>query len=116
MKIIKKTLMLSLSVLGVNAQADRNKELLASQCYEIAQSVSSLVASQKNSTCIDKLYTASTQVNEAGTFILTDTTDEARQLLDKAFLSLNYAQLNGCNQYIQISHSKFEVNKLKHLL
>jgi hypothetical protein len=114
--ILKKTLILSLFALSMSAQAEINKELLANRCYELAQTVTSLVPSQHNPTCVDKLYLASMQMNTAGALILDNSIAAAKQIISNAVSALQYAELTSCKQYIQISHSKLEANKLKHML
>jgi len=114
--ILKSALVLSLPVLSANAQAQLSKEFLANECHQLSEVVSSLVASQQNGTCIDKLYSASMQMNTAAEMILGDSNFVAKQIMDNAVFALQYAELNGCNRYIEISHSKFEAHKLKNLL
>lgn len=114
--ILKRALIVSMPVFGANADAGISKELLANHCYELSETVTSLVASQQKSTCIDKLYTASMQMHTAAELILDDSSSVARPIMDNAVFALQFAELNGCNRYIQISHSKLEANKLKRLL
>lgn len=114
--ILKSTLILSLFVFNVHAQSSLDKDFLANQCYDLAHAVTDLVLSQQNTTCVDKLYMASTQMNAAGLLISTNVSDAAKQIIDNAVSALQFAELSGCNRFIQISHSKLEANKLKHLL
>ena len=114
--ILKKALMLSLILLSMSAQADYNKEFVANRCNELAQTVTTLVSSQHNPICVDKLYLASMQMNTAAALILEDSIQAAKQIINNAISSLQYAELSSCKHYVQISHSKLEANKLKHLL
>ena len=114
--ILKRALVLSLLALSFSIHASQNKEYLANRCNELAQTVTSLVASQRNPTCIDKLYLASMQMNTAAGLILDDSTNVAKEIIDNAISALQFAEFASCNQYIQISHTRHEVYKLKHLL
>lgn len=116
--ILKKTLILSLPILGfgVNAAIVHDREALAKQCQELSRTVASLVSSQQKSTCVDKLVLASVQIDTAGAFIIDDAIPAAKQHLDDSIYALQYAELNSCNRYIQISHSKFEAQRIKNSL
>lgn len=114
--ILKKALLFSLFPLSMSTHAEPGKEFLANRCSELAKTVTSLVASQHNPACIDKLDTASTQMNVAASLIMSESPSQAKPLIDDAISALQFAELTGCNQYIQISHSKLEANKLRHLL
>jgi hypothetical protein len=117
-KIFKNTLILGLPLLALSAYATitPENEVLAHQCKELSQTVATLVISQQKSICIDKLTAASKQIDAAGEWILQEAIGEAKSELDKSILSLRYAELNSCNHYIQISHSKFEAKRIKHAL
>jgi hypothetical protein len=115
--ILKKALIFSLPVLSMNAHSsDANKEFLANQCYELSQVVISLADGQEKMSCIDKLYMASVQMNTAAFLIREESSNSAKQILNNAVSALQYAELLSCNQYILISHSKFEAQKIKSLL
>ena len=111
--ILNSALILSLPVFSVHAQNELSKEYLANECHQLSEIVNSLVPSQHNSTCVDKLYASSIQLNTAAEMILNDSNSVAKQILNNAVFDLQYAELNSCNRYIEISHSKFEAHKLK---
>ncbi len=113
---LKYALILSLLVVSFSVSAEKNKEFLANRCNELAQTVTALVSSQRNHTCVNKLYLASQQMNSAAEFILGDSTLRAKEIMDNAIASLQFAELAICNHFIQISHTRHEVSKLKHLL
>lgn len=117
-KILRQSVLLSVSVLALSANASpgQNKEILAKQCRELSLTVASLVPSQKKSACVDKLHLASIQISTAGKLILEEANPTAKQELDDAEYTLQYAELNSCNRYIQISHSKFEAQRIKNQL
>ncbi|MDP3268160.1 MAG: hypothetical protein Q8M40_03845 [Legionella sp.] len=117
-KSCKKALILSISVLSLNASADilASKENLTRQCRDLSLSVASLISSQERHMCSEKLSQASGQIDRAGNSIIDDAYPVAKQELDSAVLALQFAQLNSCNRYIQISHSKFEAQKIKNSL
>lgn len=114
--ILKKALILSLFAVSMSGQAAQNKDFLMNGCYDLAKTINSLVESQHNPACIEKLYLASIQMNSAAALILNDYAERAKQKIDNAIAALQFAELTGCNRYIQISHSKLEANKLRHLL
>ncbi|MDR3504602.1 MAG: hypothetical protein P4L79_18705 [Legionella sp.] len=115
--ILKKALILSLFTLSMSSvQADQNKDLLVNRCHDLAKMVKSLVVSQHNPTCVDKLVLASNQMSVAATLIADDSVDQAKQIIVNAVKALQFAELTGCSHYIEISHSKLEANKLRHLL
>lgn len=115
--ILKKALILSLFSLSMSSvQADQNKDLLVNRCHDLAKIVKSLVVSQHNPTCVDKLAFAANQMNVAATLIADDSAEQAKQIIVNAIKDLQFAELTGCSHYIQISHSKLEANKLRHLL
>lgn len=114
---LKKFVVLSLfSVsLTINA-ADANKDLLAQQCRELSEKILSLISSQEQKVCVDKLYSASIRIETAGDEIIIENNRLAKQELENAILSLHYAELNSCHHYIQISHSKLKVQKIRSAL
>ncbi|MFJ1270218.1 hypothetical protein ACD661_16825 [Legionella lytica] len=115
--ILKKALILSLFSLSTSSvQADQNKDLLVNRCHDLAKMVKSLVGSQHNPTCVDKLALAANQINVAAVLIAEDSADQAKQIIINAAKDLQFAQLTGCSHYIEISHSKVEAIKLRHLL
>ncbi|MBI2785737.1 MAG: hypothetical protein HYX60_05295 [Legionella longbeachae] len=114
--IIKSVLILSLPVCSMSAYSEPSKEFLASQCYELSRVVISLAEGQEKKNCIDKLYVASVQMGTAAALIIQDSPDLAKQILNNAITALQYAELLSCNQYVLISHSKFEAQKIKVLL
>ena len=111
----KTTILLSLSILtfSVNANILAKHDRLALQCHELSQTVTSLISSQAKSICAEKLGEASMQIENAGYLILDYANSNAKKELEKAVYTLQYAELNSCNRYIQIAHSKFEANKIK---
>lgn len=115
---VKKTLVLSLLTVSLtsNATEPANKDTLAKQCRTLAENIITLVSSQGKKSCMEKLGTASMQIKTAGEFIIEDKVTDAKDGLDKAISALQYAELNNCNRYIQISHSKFEAQKIKNRL
>lgn len=115
---LKKTFFLGLTALSLtgNAQALSSKDILAKQCRELSQTVASLVSNQDKQACSDKLAFASIKIEAAGDLILDAVLANARQELDDAVYALQYAELNSCNKYIQISHSKFEAQRIKSAL
>ncbi|CAM2960099.1 hypothetical protein [Legionella worsleiensis] len=118
-KKLKGVIVLGLSVLAFNAQANHSlegKDALTQKCRDLAQTVASLVSSQQKRACAEKLMTASTQIDIAGDWIADDFYTAAKKELDNAVFSLQYAELNNCNRYIQISHSKFEAQRIKNSL
>ena len=116
--ILKGSFILALPVIALNlyASASPSKEVLAKQCHELSDTVASLVSSQQKSICIDKLVFASLKIESAGSLILDDSVSTAKEDLDHAVYTLQYAELNSCNRYIQISHSKFEAQRIKNAL
>ncbi|CAM4502620.1 MAG: hypothetical protein LEGION0403_FIIPPAGN_02568 [Legionella sp.] len=115
--ILKKALILSLFSLSVSSvQAEQNKDLIVNRCNDLAKMVKSLVVSQHNPICVDKLALAANQMNVAAALIADDSVDQAKQIIVNAVNDLQFAELTGCSHYIQISHSKVEAIKLRHLL
>ena len=114
---LKKVLFIGISILSIqgNAQDALNKDLLSKQCYTLSTSVSTLVFSQEKASCIDKLNLAARQIDHAGDLVAEEDFDKARQYLDDSIFTLQYAELSICKRYIQISHSKLEVQKIKKL-
>lgn len=115
---LKNALLIGLSFLSLSIHADTaaSKEALALQCRQLADTVASLVYSQEKKACVEKLALAAMQIENAGDLILNDAYPPAKQELDHAVYTLQYAELNSCNRYIQISHSKFEAQKIKNSL
>ncbi|CAM3036522.1 Uncharacterised protein [Legionella steigerwaltii] len=113
---LKKALILSLPVFSMNVQSGPSKEFLANQCYELSRVIISLADSQEKKVCINKLHMASVQMSTAAYLIMEDSSDVAKEILNNAVGALQYAELLSCKQYVQISHSKFEAQKIKTLL
>lgn len=113
---LKRALILSLPVLSMTVHSGPNKEFLANRCYELSRAVISLADNQEKKVCINKLYMASVQMSTSALLIMEDSSDLAKEILNNAVAALQYAELLSCKQYIQISHSKFEVQKVKTLL
>ncbi|CAM2948201.1 Uncharacterised protein [Legionella pneumophila] len=115
---LKATLIACLSVLTLSSYANssENKEAILQQCHDLASTVASLVSSQAKKTCAEKLVIASIHIDTAADWIVEDVHSAAKQELDNAIYSLQYAELNSCNRYIQISHSKLEAQRIKSLL
>lgn len=116
---LKGVLILGLSALALNAIAHdtfESKDSLLLKCRDLAQSVASLVSSQEKRACAEKLVMASTYIDTAGDWIVEDNYAAAKKELDTAVYNLQYAELNNCNRYIQISHSKFEAQRIKNAL
>ncbi|KTC89477.1 hypothetical protein OQJ15_10450 [Fluoribacter dumoffii] len=114
--ILKRALILSLPVFTMNVHSGPSKEFLANQCYELSRVIVSLADTQEKKICINKLYMASVQMSTAALLIMEDSSDVAKEILNNAVAALQYAELLSCKQYIQISHSKFEAQKIKTLL
>lgn len=114
--ILKKAFLFGLITCSMVTQAAQSKELLASRCREIIQQLAYVSINQHRSICIDKLSSASIQVNSAMSLIWEESYPSARDLLNNAILALQYAELSNCKNLLQIAHLKFEVNQLKHLL
>lgn len=114
--ILKKSLICSLILFSMDAQSGLSKELLANQCYQLSRVIISASEKQYRNQCVDKLLMASMQVNAAAVLIMEDEPNSAKGILNNAVADLQYAELLGCNQYIQIVHSKSEVKKIKTLL
>lgn len=102
--------------LNVHAFSKPGKDGLAEQCHHLSDKVSLLVASQQKRNCMDKLEVAASSINFAGDLILQDESNTAKVELEEAVFSLQYAELNNCNRYLDISHAKFEAQKIRSLL
>lgn len=113
---LKKIFILGLLTVSFNTSAHTDKELLIQRCRDLSDGVISLVYSQGRSACVNKLSTASMQIDAAGEWIATDDSRAAKHELEHAMLSLQYAELNSCNRYIQISHAKLEAQKIRNAL
>ena len=115
---LKKALILSLPILSLSVNADilGKKEVLAQQCQELSVTVASLVSSQARVACAERLEMASILIEKAGYLILDYAYSNAKTELTHAVSSLRYAELKSCNRYVQISHSKFEAQKIKNSL
>lgn len=115
---LKATLIVCLSVLTLSAFANStlSKETIIQQCRDLSTTVASLVSSQEKKSCTEKLAQASMQIDIAADWIVDDVYSAAKRELDNAIYTLQYAELNSCNRYIQISHSKFEAQRIKSLL
>lgn len=113
---LKRILILGLLTVSFNTNAHTDKDLLMQRCRDLSENIVSLVYSQGRQSCVEKLGLASMQVEAAGEWIMTDNSDSAKQELDNAIFSLQYAELSSCNRYIQISHSKLEAQKIRNLL
>lgn len=116
--IFKSALILSLPVLACAASAYTvsSKEALANQCRDLSKSVASIASSQQRTSCVEKLGLASVHIDAAGRYILENRIPSAKQELDDAIFTLQYSELNSCNRYIQISHSRLETQKIKNSL
>jgi hypothetical protein len=116
--ILKKALILSLSLYAFNvaAQTLPGRDGLANQCYDLAEAVDQLVLSQHKKDCVDKLAAAADYIMSAGESIADDAYMDAKRELEDAIYNLQYSELNSCNRYIQISHSKFEAQRIKNSL
>ncbi|KGP64247.1 hypothetical protein EP47_04135 [Legionella norrlandica] len=114
---LKAALIVCLSVLTLGVYANSlSKETILQQCRDLSSLVASLVTSQEKRACAEKLALASMHIDTAIDWIIEDVYHAARQELDNASYALQYAELSSCNRYIQISHSKFEAQRLKNLL
>ena len=113
---LKRILILGLLTVSFNTNAHTDKELLMQRCRDLSENIVSLVYSQGRTSCVEKLGSASMEVEAAGEWIMADNTPSAKQELEHAMLSLQYAELNSCNRYIQISHAKLEAQKIRNLL
>lgn len=110
----KKIMAFTLFTVSINTiAANIDKEDLAQQCRDLSERIISLVSSQGKQSCVEKLGDASFQIETAGELIINDNNNLARQELDGGIYSLHYAELNNCNRYIQISHSKLEAQKIR---
>ncbi|HHF7375237.1 hypothetical protein [Legionella bozemanae] len=114
--ISKRALIFSLLVFSMNVQAGPSKEFLANQCYELSRVITSLADNQEKNVCSNKLHMASVQTSTTAFLIMEDSPDLAKEILNNAVAALQYAELLSCKHYIQISHSKFEAQKIKTLL
>jgi len=113
---LKRILILGLLTVSFNTNAHTDKDLLMQRCRDLSENIVSLVYSQGRQSCVEKLGLASMQVEAAGEWIMTDNSYSAKQELDNAIFSLQYAELSSCNRYIQIFHSKLEAQKIRNLL
>lgn len=114
---LKKIVALGLISVCLNSSAANiDKDLLAQQCRDLSENILSLVSSQGKKACVEKLDSASAEMESAGEQILVDNNTLAKQDLENAIVSLQYAQLNNCNRYIQISHSIFIAQKIRSAL
>jgi hypothetical protein len=115
---LKKFLILNLAALSFNSNAYSlgDNDVMAKQCQELSEAVASLISSQAKNTCAEKLGMASIQIEKAGNLILDSAYNTAKVALNNAIFTLQYAELNTCNRYIEISHSKLEAQKIKNLL
>ncbi|WP_298628047.1 hypothetical protein [uncultured Legionella sp.] len=114
-KRLKGVLILSLSVLALNANAHyESKETLIVKSRDLAETIISLVSSQEKKVCVEKLVLASSQIEMAANWMVGDAYFAAKKNLDSAVSALQYAELTTCNRYIQIAHSKFEAQRIKH--
>ena len=113
----KKFLVLGLFAVSCGTYAsDANKDILVKQCRDLSDSILSLVSSQGKKSCVEKLGQATLEIESAGDSIIEDNYSTAKEELENAVYSLQYAELNNCNRYIQISHSKFEAQRIKNSL
>lgn len=113
---IKGIFILSLSwcILNTSAYCSiRNKEALTEKCLYLSQNVSLLMMSQKKKTCIEKLSQAVLHIDQAADAITEERYKTAKKELTEAVYFLQFAELNNCNQYIRISHAKFEAQNIK---
>ncbi|RUR05288.1 hypothetical protein [Legionella sp. km772] len=112
----KRILILGLLTVSFNTNAQTDKNVLMQRCRDLSENIISLVYSQGRSSCVEKLSSASMEVEAAGDWIMADNPLSAKQELEHAMFSLQYAELNSCNRYIQISHAKLEAQKIRNLL
>lgn len=111
---LRKILVLSLFSVSLNINAaDTDKDLLIQQCRDLSENILSLVSSQGKKSCVEKLDSASSQIETAGEQIMIENTSLAKQELETAIQSLQYAQFNNCNRYIQISHSILKAQRIR---
>ncbi len=113
---LKRILTLGLVTIAFNTQAFTDKELLIHRCRNLSENIMSLVSSQVRTSCVEQLNAASILIEAASAWIALDHNSSAKEELEQAIFSLQYAELNTCNQYIQISHSKFEAHKIKNMV
>lgn len=114
--MFKRALICSLILCSVNAQSGLSKEFVANQCDDLSHVIISISEKQNKKRCIDKLYRASLQLDTAAVLIIDDESNAAKELLNHAVANLYHAELLSCKQYIQITHSKTEAQKIRVLL
>lgn len=111
---VKNCLVLSLFTVSLNTHAALiDKAGIAQHCHDLSENIISLLSSQVKSSCVEKLSNASFKINIAADLIANNSTKSAKKELEEAISSLQYAELNNCNRYIQIVHSKFEAIKIR---
>lgn len=116
---IKGIFILSLFWCGLNTSVYSgvaNKETLPQKCMHLSQDVYALILNQDKKSCIEKLTQASTQIDQAAEWIAEEIYTTAKSELSKAVYLLQFAELNNCHRYIQITHAKFETQKIKRKL
>jgi hypothetical protein len=114
---LKKVLVLALLAASLNGYAiQEDKDRLVQQCRNLAESLFTLVASQGRSSCLEKLGTASAELESAGQWIIKANNASAKQELENAIQALHYAQLDNCKRYIDITHSKYTAQKIRSYL
>lgn len=115
---LKKIFVLSFSslILSSALHAAQDKEVLAQQCNELSTTVASLVSSQQNKGCIEKLSNATNLIKSAGALILANSIQDAKENMKDAFFNLQIAEVYSCSRYVQISHSKSEAIRIYNLL
>jgi hypothetical protein len=115
---LKQVVFLALLLLnwGANALNLCSKETLVQECRALELSVSALVPSQEKMVCTEELMFAADKLKDAAHWINEGTYIKARLVLDQAISLLYYAELNACNQYVQIAHSKLAAIRIRNAL
>lgn len=116
--ILKSALCLGLCMVSAaaNTHVFWDQSAFFLQCKALSKKVASFVPQQKQAFCVEQLILASTEIDMAANHLLDGEMQAAKEALAHSVLTLQYAALNSCRQYIQISHSKFEANQIKNSL
>lgn len=116
--VFKSALFLGLCVVSAaaNTHVFLGQSAFFLQCKALSKKVASLVPQQKQALCVEQLILASTEIDIAANHLLDGEVQAAKEALAHSVFILQYAALNSCSQYIQISHSKFEANQIKNSL
>ncbi len=101
---------------SANASMKSKNQDLGYQCLELSRTVYLLISNQKKSRCSEKLLLASQYIEDAGESLIDNAIEEAKKDMDQSISALQYAELETCNRYIQISHSKIEAQKIKNAI